>query len=192
MSDGPQGEQGETGEVGETGARGPVGPRGRDGSLPEDFMGRFDAAVASVDRLYEEIARENAIRNTENAKRDQRIKTNRRWNRGVMVLALIGILVGVRGVRLQHEANASTKAARIGSCLQYNRQQADQTQAEISQSHDLIATLAKGAPKGPATDAAVARYNRSHDALIRGEHKARDCSPAGIKKYLSTPTKETP
>lgn len=74
--------------------------------------------------------------------------------------------------------------ARVAACLQYNETQKVQTHAEIGQSHDLINALVKSATKSPALERSIANYNSAHDALIRSEHVLRDCTPAGIKKYL--------
>lgn len=73
--------------------------------------------------------------------------------------------------------------ARTFSCLQYNDTQKVQIQAEIKQSHDFVTALV-GSNPSPETVKRALDFNVSHDVLIRSEHAPRDCSRAGIAKYL--------
>lgn len=110
---------------------------------------------------------------------------------------IIAFAVAVIGVQSARSANhklaenaENTAIARLASCQQYNAQQDIQVAAEITQSHDLVATLSRGRPD-PATMKAVAAYNLEHDQIIRDGHAHRDCTPAGIAAYLSGATTTT-
>jgi len=166
----------------------------------------------SVDRLEGEIANENRLRGL-------RIAKTERTTRWAVRAAFIGILVGVLalvaaglGIRSAHDAHASAKTAqaaadkaqraldaskaatqdaRVNSCLQANRAQFQEIDAQIVQSHNFVNLLAtaSGKPITPPEQVIIDRVNQQQDDLIRKGHPQRDCSPEGIAKYLSNPKK---
>ncbi len=156
---------------------------------PEAYENDLVAQIASLDAALGSV---HETLKAEGVKRDKRIRSNR-WATALAILAaLIGIGVGILGVnagrssqRALDEANAQRNENKIAACLQYKKQQEQGIDSDIAQSHDLIDALAASSPQTPATDTAVVAYNEKHDALIREGHPLRDCSPAGIEKYLS-------
>lgn len=160
-----------------------------------DIAGELALLTQGVEEVREKLVEEGI-------KRDKRIATNEAATKAsrtaarnatfaaalAVLVGAIGIVVGGVGIKNGIDANNDRKQRTIAACEQFNRQQSDQTIAEISQSHDLIAALSKGAPKGSATDAAVKAYNDRHDTLIRGEHRLRDCSPEGLARYYAATT----
>lgn len=146
-------------------------------STNRELGDQIDALDRSVTRVHETLKQEGI-------KRDKRIRTNRFAIGIATIAAVIGIGVGAVGIRASDDANAVRDVSRIASCLQYNDQQAVQIQAEIKESHDLLAALEQ-ASTDPDRVAKVALYNEKHDALIVKAHPDRDCSPAGIDEYLS-------
>lgn len=143
----------------------------------DDLVRQLEAITASIDGVREDMAYEGH-------KRDRRIKTNQRALLAAILAACLGIFVGSLGIKEERAAQRRTNAARVASCKQYNLQQAVQIGAEIDQSHDLVAALAKGVVDPVERKRAVTRYNKSHDALIRSEHMQRDCTAEGIRLYL--------
>lgn len=120
----------------------------------------------------------------EGVKRDKRIRTNRAAIVLAMIIAVVGIGVGVRGIVAVNESNDERDQSRIGSCLQYNKQQDVQIAAEIAQSHDFVDALTQ-ASTDPDIRTKVVAYDMEHDALIQRSHPHRDCSPEGITRYLN-------
>lgn len=162
--------------------------------------------MASEEQLLEAIG--EVQKSIDGVRLDMTRRTNVNRNAIIVavVLTVVALGVGAAGFISAHTANRSADtanrsahtaraslaaylkdrdAARIGSCLQANIQQSQQADAEVKQSHDFIAQLTKGSVD-PRLPARVKAYNDEHDALIRDSHALRDCSPAGIRKYLAT------
>lgn len=106
----------------------------------------------------------------------------------VAVLGLIGLGIGALGINTAHQTSRSTASARLASCLQYNKQQAAQVTAEISESHDFVTALVADAGDSAAARARGAAFDVEHDQRIRNAHTSRDCTAAGIRLYLKTST----
>ena len=150
---------------------------------------RLIALLESTEGIRSEIR-------VENVKRDKRIRTNQIAIIITSILGVIGISVGAAGFHSQQVANRNNAKARIASCLQYNQQQKDNAEIDIHDSHDLIALAIASNPKSKTANPKTIkkfedRFNKVHDASIRFRHAQhyRDCSPAGIRKYLSAQPK---
>lgn len=79
---------------------------------------------------------------------------------------------------------AQTQVARVASCNNSNVSELKQAVAERIESHDFVAALTAGATD-PVVVAKGAAFNMTHDRIITGAHSLRDCSPAGIAKFLN-------
>lgn len=142
--------------------------------------------AAQIEKLDNSLGAVHKTLKAEGLKRDKRIRGNRILTWLVLALALVAIAVGVQGHNALQDTNAERDQARTASCMQYNKQQLVQINAEVSQSHDFVSALTAGSTD-PAIGEKAALYNQEHDALIRKSHPSRDCSPEGIAKYLSNP-----
>lgn len=161
-------------------------------TLPNgELNARLDLMIDKIDVLRQETEREGE-------KRDTRIRTNRILNGFAFVLVVVAIFIALAGIRAQDNASASSHDARIASCNQYNMQQHAQAQAERSEFGALDAAFRAAVaanPPGTAEEAArTAAFFRDLDtriarAVVAG-HQQRDCTPEGIKKFL-TPTRTT-
>jgi hypothetical protein len=182
---GPAGREGAAGPAGREGVAGQQGPPGHEGppgeSIPADLGKRLEDVLDSTEKIRRNIE-------AENAKRDQRIRNNRLLNAASIALAVIAVTVGFGGYRAQLDANEARDSARVASCRQYNRQQAEEVRAEIKASHDLVNALARGIKDPVERAAQVKAYNEPHDKLIREARTPRDCTSAGIAAYLSGTT----
>lgn len=139
---------------------------------------RLETLLESTEGIREQIVEEN-----------RRAKSRARRHLAAIALAL---LVGVFGVKATVDANNERDSARVASCLQYNKQQAAQAGVEVGESEDFVSAL-EGRHPTAKLQAAAKAFNREHDRKINNAHAGRDCSPAGIRRYLSTPTtKERP
>lgn len=87
---------------------------------------------------------------------------------------------------VQKAETERTATARVASCRQFNRQQHDNVAAQIQLSHDFVAALTAGSTN-PATIARAHNFNATHDALITAKYPLRDCTAAGIARYLGLP-----
>lgn len=143
--------------------------------------GDIAGALRSLDRSLDGIGR----------------RMDRKFGRNLMVM---GVLVGVVVVlafsvwntagsaRKAHNALsdyiAATQVARVASCENSNVSELKQAAAEKIESHDFVAGLIAGSTD-PAVIARGAAFNATHDRLITGAHSLRDCSPAGIARFLN-------
>lgn len=156
--------------------------------LPE----RLAAATA-------ELAAARQAFETQAVTNERRMAANRRmtvWalraGAVAMLVALVGVTVGIVGAHDRAVSTRDTNAKRVASCLQFNVQQRNQRDAEVAESHDFVAALVGTAGSTPQAERLADSFNTNHDRLIRNSHADRDCTPAGIAKYLSTPTTKGP
>lgn len=144
---------------------------------PLTLEDRLEALLKSTEGIREGIAEENR-------RRDKRIRWTRNASILVALIAVVGIAVGTVGIKTAVDANHERDSARVASCLQFNLQQKAQAAAEIAESRDFVAALVKDAGNSPAAVASGKAFDRSHDSLIGDAHASRDCTPAGIARYL--------
>lgn len=148
---------------------------------------RLEVLLDSTEGIREQIRLENDASEERFRVNETRLRTNRRAFIAALIAAFLALIVGGLGVKTARDANADRDSARIASCKQYNRQQKVQIEAETIQSHDLVNALARGISDPTRRAQQVALYNKTHDAIIAGGHPRRDCTPEGIRLYLSTP-----
>lgn len=86
--------------------------------------------------------------------------------------------------RTQRSEAAQTVIARRASCLQYNAQEAAQVIAEKVEIRAVVAALTAG-DMSPSTVQRVAVFLAGYDLTVDHAHRARDCSPDGIARYLN-------
>lgn len=144
---------------------------------PLTLEDRLEALLKSTEGIRAGIERENR-------RRDKKIKTNMFAIAFALVVGVVGITVGGIGIKTAVDANHERDGARIASCIQYNLQQKAQAAAEIAESRDFVAALVEDAGNSPAAVASGKAFDRSHDSLIGDAHASRDCTPAGIARYL--------
>jgi hypothetical protein len=162
----------------ETGATGPQGPPGEEGPPGEGVTPGLEHRLQVLLTSTEGIRKQLRL---ENQKRDRRIF----WSRVLVVIALVvgagGVFSGLRASNDLHTSNARTTNARIVSCDQYNVQERAQVHAEEAAWRNFGKAFIDADPS--ARDAILGFLPKQY-ALIIAAHKSRDCSPAGVAKYL--------
>lgn len=158
----------------------------------KDLEGRLDSLLESTESIRTEIKKENK-------KRDVRIRTNRVATFAAIVAAVIGIFIGGVGVAEAHSAAnsarqanraaavivANTNRSRKASCDQYNNQQTVLDAAQKDQIRVLVkAVTPTGVRDTPELRKRIADFYVLYDKKVDQDYPARDCSPAGIAKYL--------
>lgn len=88
----------------------------------------------------------------------------------------------------QRRSADQTTAARFASCHQYNHQQDLQVDAEKTEIRFAVNQLTAHSTR-PGISQDVTAFLEGYDTTVRNSHKPRDCSAAGIAKYLGLPTK---
>lgn len=142
---------------------------------------RLGSLLIAISELRSDIANENI-------QRDLRIRSSERaifWSRvanGVAgLVALAAVFVGFSARADLHSSLRNTASQRIASCVQYNRQQVEQRNAEKSEIRQLTSLAQAGQL------AAVKKFLADYDATVDKAHTPRDCTAAGIEKYLDQP-----
>lgn len=74
--------------------------------------------------------------------------------------------------------------SRVASCNQSNTQQTDQAKAEKAEIRILIAALAQGTTD-PSISDRIKTFYKDYDAQVDSAHPQRDCTTAGIAKFLN-------
>lgn len=134
----------------------------------------------------------------ENRKRDTRIRTNRYAVVLAGLAALIGCIVGIQGQKAAHKATHAVQISEqertertLASCLQANV--AADTAIKAADKHDIV--LSNNLAPAPRT----AKTQQRVDVFLKQEHQSavegnplRDCSPAGIEKFLQVTTTTVP
>lgn len=126
----------------------------------------------------------------EAAKRDVRIRTNRRATWAALAVGAIGIIVGGVGIRQVHDANASRAQRTLAACLQANDQTDRSITAAEATSDDFIDYLGTAAKANPTTDAKklqtfIDGAKAAQHTVIEKNYPKRDCSPAGIAAFYA-------
>lgn len=131
-------------------------------------------------------------------------RMDRKFGRNLMVMGLLAVVIVVlawsvhttadsahdarRDARKAQTALSSyidaTQVARVAACQNSNVSELKQAAAEKIESHDFVAGLIAGSTD-PAVIARGAAFNATHDLLITGAHSLRDCTAAGIAKFLN-------
>lgn len=149
--------------------------------------------VTSVDRLIQTVEANTAqfadLRHTVTGveQLSETWESRLFWNRlsawvGIAA-AVVAIVVAVVATHELAAYKADNQAARVASCEQFNMQAAAGRAADKANIRVLTAQA------GPATDPAHIRaFLAQYDASVDRGHPTRDCSPAGIAKYLSGTT----
>lgn len=156
-----------------------------------DLQDRLDTLLESTESIRAEIKKENA-------KHDVRIRTNRRATFAAIIVGLLGVLVGGAGVDSAHNASASAhkanaavvksnrivKISRTASCNQSVKFQLNQRAAEKDQIRVVVDALTAQEVRSPALTARIDAFYDTYDKKVDQDHELRDCSRAGIAKYL--------
>ncbi len=152
--------------------------------MPEDDEASLGDRLKTINTTLEKLRADLA---RDNEKRDKRIRLHRIAIACAFLVAGFGVLVGAWGIHEVRNANDERDTARLAACRQYNEQEQQGIDASTAQSHDALVQLT-----GLAVDIGVQlppgfidSYNERHDKLIRMGHPLRDCTPAGIDKYLN-------
>lgn len=121
----------------------------------------------------------------ENAKRDERIRTNHRaliWTRVVgavaILVAVVGVAVGLSGRNALGRFRDQTTGNRVASCRQDVSRETNQAKAERAEIRKL--TDLSDQPL-VLVDAFLADY----DGAVARAHPLRDCSSGGIAAFLA-------
>lgn len=152
----------------------------------EDLLAKFQEVCTELADLrvaYAEEAR----------KRDVRILTNRVLTGVAIVAAAVASWVGVAGIQEQDRTNRATDVARITSCVKQNADTLTDAQ-HVKDDFVTFIDLVFPGPRSPTVEARIASGIVTYDRAIDSHRKLRDCSPAGVKAYLSgtVPTSVVP
>lgn len=107
------------------------------------------------------------------------------------VLTVVALVIAVIGIHAQVSSTNNTRHARVAACDQYNGQQSQGIVA--SDAHDVVeAANIAPLPRTPAVAKRVEAYlKQEHTTAVKG-HPLRNCSLAGIAKYLRGVTGKAP
>lgn len=152
-----------------------------------------------ADRLDEKLGGLRTDMAVEAEKRDKRIRTNRITTWAAVLVGVLGIVVGAVGVVAALDARSNLAAyladrnvARVASCFQSNeavQKNADVVKQNFDDFIDLLVSYAGGTADVQkvqnAKDRQHASIQKVADTPLAKGGLRRDCSPAGIKAFLS-------
>jgi hypothetical protein len=146
-----------------------------------------DEVLAELRILSKQLDDVRADYARENVKRDRRIRLHRFAIAAAFALGAVGILVGWYGRKAVNENEDARRERTIASCLQYNLDQEREVVGDVRQAHTIADALAPE-PRSAEIERRVQTYLDNAEAESRKANAPRDCSPEGIRKYLSTQT----
>lgn len=118
----------------------------------------------------------------------QTYKRSLRVGRGLVVVAIVAAFiaawVGVGAIRQQDRTNRATDAARITACLNQNQTTLTDV-AGIKSDQKTFVDLLFPLPHSPDVQKRIDAGLKVYDDGVDAHHSLRDCSPAGVRKYLT-------
>lgn len=105
--------------------------------------------------------------------------------------AVVAAIVGIAAIRQQDRTNRATDAARITACLNQNVAIGVDV-AGIKSDQKTFVDLLFPLPHSPDVQKRIDAGLKVYDDGVDQHHSLRDCSPAGVKKYLTQTVPPTP
>lgn len=100
-----------------------------------------------------------------------------------LAVAVVASGVGFKAANDLRTSKAATQRARVASCHQFNVQQKAQANAETVEIRAVVFAIVAG-DRSAETTHRVEQFYLKYDRLIAESHPLRDCTAAGINRYL--------